>query len=104
MSTQVSSTVRKISDSSRDCLDVSMNFLISDITGKSPLKVTQRLHLKHHPHNKQLDSSCSSCINLLSNAYGYMPLKYSVVRADPVLFKDDVSMLRKEFRKLEIIK
>lgn len=104
MSTQVSSIVRKISDSSKDCLDVSTNFLISDITGKPPLKVTQRLHLKHHSHNKQLDSSYSSCINLLSNAYGYIPLKYSMVRADPVLFKDDVSILRKEFRKLEAIK
>ena len=43
------------------------------------------------------------CLNMLVTAFGYMPLRHSSVRFDPVLFKDSVSMLRKEYRNLDVL-
>lgn len=43
-----------------------------------------------------------SCLNLAANAFGHMPLLYTNIRLDPVLYQDNVSMLRKEYRKMEI--
>lgn len=50
---------------------------------------------------QRLTSERVSCLNMLVNAYGFVPLVSSSIRMDPVLFKDNVSMLRKEYRKLE---
>ena len=43
------------------------------------------------------------CLNMLVTAFGYMPLTNSSVRFDPVLFKDSVSMLRKQYRNLDVL-
>ena len=99
-------SIHKIADSSKECFDVAFNFMTSHLIGKAPLKVTQRLTLNHRKDNSNTinKSSYSSCLNLLANAYGYMPLQYTLARSDPVLFKDNVSIHRKKFRKMENVK
>lgn len=99
--TRLPSTVKDILDSSHNCFDVAFNFIISDLVGTPPLKVTQRTTIDHLPIDRAKTISYSSCVHLLANAFGYMPLQYSWTRADPVLYKDNVSALRKEFRRLE---
>ncbi len=42
-------------------------------------------------------------LNTFSAIFGYMPLKKSSTRFDPVLFKDPVSNTRKKYKKLELI-
>jgi glucuronyl/N-acetylglucosaminyl transferase EXT1 len=49
------------------------------------------------------------CLNSFAKELGGggssgMPLVHSVLRLDPVLFKDPVSNLRKKYRKIELIK
>ncbi|ETE66830.1 Exostosin-1, partial [Ophiophagus hannah] len=41
------------------------------------------------------------CVNRFAAWFGYMPLVHSQFRLDPVLFKDQVSVLRKKYRQLE---
>ncbi|NXL48214.1 EXT1C protein, partial [Podilymbus podiceps] len=41
------------------------------------------------------------CLNQLADWFGYMPLVSSQLRLDPVLFKDQVSVLRKKYPRLE---
>ncbi len=44
-----------------------------------------------------------ACLNMAANVYEEIPLlSSSFVRLDPVLFKDNVSVLRKEFRQMEV--
>lgn len=102
-------SLRKTVDVSLTCLDIAMNFIVADISGKPPLKVTNRMSLQRRMEfnkllDKQIIQNYSNCLTVLVNIYGYMPLKYSFVRADPVLFYDDVSAFRKEFRRIEIKK
>ena len=42
-------------------------------------------------------------MNTFAAIFGYMPLRKSSTRFDPVLFKDQVSNTRKKYRKLELI-
>ena len=44
-----------------------------------------------------------ACLNEFASSFGYMPLIRSSLRLDPVLFKDQVSTLRKKYKKLEIL-
>ena len=44
-----------------------------------------------------------TCLNAFVELFGYLPLKKSVTRLDPVLFKDQVSNTRKKYRKIELI-
>jgi hypothetical protein len=44
-----------------------------------------------------------TCFNAFVDLFGYLPLKKSVTRVDPVLFKDQVSNTRKKYRKIELI-
>ena len=97
-----------LADQSTTCLDLALNFLVAKVTRKAPMKVTQKKELS----KSQLESTSAlqslnadrvACFNMITNAFGYVPLVFSSVRADPVLFKDNVSMLRKEYRKLEVL-
>lgn len=109
MHSGLSPSIKSIADNSISCLDLAMNFLVSQITSRPPMKVTSRMSLQvsqQQQHvGRQLDSDLSitrtSCLNMLANAFGYIPLEYSTIRADPVLFLDNVSKVRKEYRKLE---
>ena len=85
-----------------------MNFMVSRVTGRPPVKVTNKKELSKLVQEssssvQKQQSDRVSCLNMIVSAYGYVPLQYSAVRMDPVLFKDNVSMLRKEYRKLEVI-
>ena len=63
-----------------------------------PLDGVDNRQYKSFVKRRQQDGhSYSSCLNTLVSVYGYMPLQYSISRADPVLFGDDES---KEFRKI----
>ena len=99
--TQSPPTIRRIADTSKECLGLTLNFVIADITGASPLMVTSRLNTRQYSDSRGERDTVFSCFNRLVDAYGYIPMRYSYVRADPVLFKDDVSILRKEFKQLE---
>uniref|UniRef100_A0A8C0F814 EXT1C protein n=1 Tax=Bubo bubo TaxID=30461 RepID=A0A8C0F814_BUBBB len=66
------------------CEDILMNVLVAAVTKLPPIKV------------KGMD-----CLNQLADWFGYMPLVSSQLRLDPVLFKDQVSVLRKKYPRLE---
>lgn len=42
-----------------------------------------------------------TCMNRFASWFGTMPLVHSQMRLDPVLFKDQVSILRKKYRDIE---
>lgn len=42
-----------------------------------------------------------TCVNVFSHWLGFMPLLHSQMRLDPVLFRDQVSILRKKYRDIE---
>ncbi|VIO93201.1 Exostosin family protein [Brugia malayi] len=82
-------------EKNRNCEDIAMNFLISSVTGKSPLKVTPRKKFVYpkcvnsdmSTRNVQCLLQRSTCINLFISYFGYNPLVTSVSRYDPVLYK-----------------
>ncbi|NWZ87124.1 EXT1C protein, partial [Poecile atricapillus] len=61
------------------------------------------------PHGARVKGTAGSrrfsqrqdCLNQLADWFGYMPLVSSQLRLDPVLFKDQVSVLRKKYPSLE---
>lgn len=78
------------------------------MTKKAPIKVTQKKELSTSSQESTVilqrrSSDRIACFNMIVNAYGHVPLVYSAVRMDPILFKDNVSMLRKEYRRLEVL-
>lgn len=44
-----------------------------------------------------------SCFQKLIKLFGYIPLMKSKIRFEPLLYKDDVSSMRKKYRKLEMV-
>lgn len=82
-------------DNHMNCEDIAMNFLITNITGKPPLKVTPRQKFRcpecHNFGMLSADLSYmverSECISKFAKDYGNMPLKEAEFRADPVLYK-----------------
>ncbi|KAK3088364.1 hypothetical protein FSP39_018243 [Pinctada imbricata] len=76
-----------------NCEDIAMNFLVSHITRKSPLKVTSRWTFRCPGCPQTLASDNShfeerhKCVNFFMRVYGYMPLLYTQYRVDSVLFK-----------------
>ncbi|KAL7980491.1 hypothetical protein Chor_001645 [Crotalus horridus] len=104
--------LRSFVDQIANCEDILMNFLVSAVTKLPPIKVTQKKHLRESPPQQLLKSAPLSnsslhfaqrqeCINHFAAWFGYMPLVHSQFRLDPVLFKDQVSVLRKKYRQLE---
>ncbi|CAM1331169.1 EXT2 (predicted) [Pycnogonum litorale] len=103
--TSMPGNIKEWVDEKMNCEDIAMNFLVSNITDKAPIKVA--------PRKKFKCSECSSggilsadishmverseCINKFVNDYGKMPLKLVEFRADPVLFKDDLPSKLKLF-------
>ena len=76
-----------------NCEDIAMNFLVSHITRKPPVKVTSRWTFRCPGCPVSLWEEDShfqerhECINYFKDVYGYMPLLYTQFRADSVLFK-----------------
>ncbi|XP_049613480.1 exostosin-1 isoform X2 [Syngnathus scovelli] len=74
-SSYVPSSLLTMVDQMANCEDILMNFLVSAVTKQAPVKVTQK---------KQ-----------------YKETMMSQMRLDPLLFRDQVSMLRKKYRDIE---
>ncbi|XP_016337984.1 exostosin-1 [Sinocyclocheilus anshuiensis] len=98
-------------DQLANCEDILMNFLISAVTKLSPIKVTQKKQYKETMMQQGSKASRwadpdhfaqrQSCMNSFTSWFGFMPLLHSQLRLDPVLFKDQVSILRKKYRDIE---
>ncbi|XP_069821248.1 exostosin-2 [Dendropsophus ebraccatus] len=92
-------------DTHMNCEDIAMNFLVANVTGKAPIKVTPRKKFKC-PECTAIDGLSldqthmverSECINKFATVFGTMPLKVVEHRADPVLYKDDFPEKLKSF-------
>lgn len=92
-------------DAHMNCEDIAMNFLVANLTGKAPIKVTPRKKFKC-PECTAIDGLSldqthmverSECINKFATVFGTMPLKVVEHRADPVLYKDDFPEKLKSF-------
>jgi len=103
---------RHLVDQLGNCDDILMNFLVSHVTKRPPIKVTQRKHYKDKsalPGSKSPWSSPDhftqrqTCMAAFAASFGYMPLKKSMSRFDPILYKDPVSTVRKKYPKMESI-
>ncbi|CAK9298087.1 unnamed protein product [Gordionus sp. m RMFG-2023] len=80
-----------------NCEDLAINFLIADISGNPPIKVTSRQKFVTSKVSKETGLSKknyqhkdirSYCLNLFAQHFGHrMPLKTVEFRFDPVLFK-----------------
>ncbi|XP_001625539.2 exostosin-3 [Nematostella vectensis] len=86
-------SIREKIDEFMNCEDIAMNFLVSHITRKPPIKVTSRWTFVCSSCPVSLWSDKShfeerhQCINYFEKVYGYMPLLRTQYRADSVLFK-----------------
>lgn len=104
-------SLKSMVDQLANCEDILMNFLVSAVTKLPPIKVTQK---KQYKETMMAQSSRASrwadpdhfaqrqtCMNKFASWFGGMPLIHSQMRLDPVLFKDQVSILRKKYREIE---
>ncbi|XP_023687908.2 exostosin-1c [Paramormyrops kingsleyae] len=104
-------SLRALVDHTSNCDDILMNFLVSAVTHLPPIKVAQRKQhreaaglqgTKNGPwSNPEHFPQRQECVNAFANWFGYMPLEHSQFRLDPVLFRDQVSVLRKKYKDLE---
>ncbi|KAL0963327.1 hypothetical protein UPYG_G00304710 [Umbra pygmaea] len=107
----LSASVKGLVDQLSNCEDILMNFLVSAVTKLPPIKVTQK---KQYKETLMLQTSRASrwadpdhfaqrqnCMNKFASWFGSMPLVHSSMRLDPVLFKDQVSILRKKYKDIE---
>nr|XP_048702216.1 exostosin-1-like [Caretta caretta] len=98
-------------DQMANCEDILMNFLVSAVTKLPPIKVTQKKQYKETMMQQGSKTSRwadpehfaqrQACMNSFASWFGFMPLVHSQMRLDPVLFKDQVSILRKKYRDIE---
>uniref|UniRef100_A0A663ENM4 Exostosin like glycosyltransferase 1 n=1 Tax=Aquila chrysaetos chrysaetos TaxID=223781 RepID=A0A663ENM4_AQUCH len=103
--------LRELVDGLAACEDILMNVLVAAVTKLPPIKVTQRKQHKESVSQQvkgttgaaggRRFSQHQDCLNQLADWFGYMPLVSSQLRLDPVLFKDQVSVLRKKYPRLE---
>uniref|UniRef100_A0A8B9RVU5 Exostosin-like 1 n=1 Tax=Accipiter nisus TaxID=211598 RepID=A0A8B9RVU5_9AVES len=98
--------LRELVDGLAACEDILMNVLVAAVTKLPPIKVTQRKQHKESVSQQVKGttgrfSQHQDCLNQLADWFGYMPLVSSQLRLDPVLFKDQVSVLRKKYPRLE---
>ncbi|XP_046360738.2 exostosin-2-like isoform X2 [Haliotis rufescens] len=95
-------------DEHMNCEDIAINFLIANITGKAPMKVTPRKKFKcpQCVNNEMLSADLthmverSECINQFTSIYQAMPLKSVEFRADPVLYRDSFPSVMKRYNKI----
>ena len=85
--------IRNRVDRDMNCEDLAMNFLVSHITRRPPIKVTSRWTFLCPECKSSLYKRAShfrerrACLDFFSRVYGYNSLLYSQFRADSVLFK-----------------
>lgn len=93
--------VQALADQSLPCLNVVFNFVVTQYSLAPPLKLPWRGHTLTADNSLSQAQERVACLNMAANAFGHMPLLYSFVKADPVLYRDNVSIYRKEYRKME---
>ncbi|XP_034250029.1 exostosin-3 [Thrips palmi] len=85
--------IRDKVDQFMNCEDLAMNFLVSHITKKPPVKVTSRWTFRCPGCPVSLSEDDThfqerhKCINFFSQVFGYTPLLNTQYRADSILFK-----------------
>ncbi|XP_054724927.1 LOW QUALITY PROTEIN: exostosin-3-like [Uloborus diversus] len=85
--------IREKVDEYMNCEDIAMNFLVSHVTRKPPVKVTSRWTFRCPGCPVSLSEDDThfqerhKCIEHFARVYGYMPLLNTQFRADSVLFK-----------------
>ncbi|XP_026868085.2 exostosin-1a [Electrophorus electricus] len=104
-------SLKSMVDQLSNCEDILMNFLVSAVTKLPPIKVTQKKQYKETMMGQTSRASRwadpdhfaqrQTCMNKFASWFGTMPLVHSQMRLDPVLFKDQVSILRKKYRDIE---
>ncbi|KAH8311749.1 hypothetical protein KR044_007870, partial [Drosophila immigrans] len=89
---QLPQAIRDKVDELMNCEDIAMNFLVSHLTRRPPIKVTGRSRFgcvscgslsKDDSHFEERHK----CINFFSQVFGYTPLLYTQYRADSVLYR-----------------
>lgn len=92
-SQQMPAVIREHVDKVMNCEDIAMNFLVSHLTRKPPIKTTSKWTLRCPTCTETLSQDEGhfrerhECIRLFTKIYGYNPLKFTQFRADSVLFK-----------------
>ncbi|XP_044026556.1 exostosin-1b [Siniperca chuatsi] len=104
-------SLKSMVDQLANCEDILMNILVSAVTKLPPIKVTQKKQYKETMMGQSSRASRwadpdhfaqrQTCMNKFASWFGAMPLVHSQMRLDPVLFKDQVSILRKKYRDIE---
>ncbi|XP_061398084.1 exostosin-3 [Musca vetustissima] len=90
---QLPQAIRDKVDEYMNCEDIAMNFLVSHITRKPPVKVTSRWTFRCPGCPVSLSEDDThfqerhKCINFFSQVFGYTPLLNTQYRADSILFK-----------------
>uniref|UniRef100_A0A7N8YFX6 Exostosin-1a-like n=1 Tax=Mastacembelus armatus TaxID=205130 RepID=A0A7N8YFX6_9TELE len=109
--TYLPASLKSMVDQMSNCEDILMNFLVSSVSKLPPIKVTQKKQYKETMMGQSSRASRwadpdhfaqrQTCMNKFASWFGTMPLVHSQMRLDPVLFKDQVSILRKKYRDIE---
>ncbi|KAG7229425.1 hypothetical protein INR49_012816 [Caranx melampygus] len=109
--TYLPASLKTMVDQMSNCEDILMNFLVSLVSKLPPIKVTQKKQYKETMMGQSSRASRwadpdhfaqrQTCMNKFASWFGTMPLVHSQMRLDPVLFKDQVSILRKKYRDIE---
>jgi glucuronyl/N-acetylglucosaminyl transferase EXT1 len=120
---------RSVVNKYKNCEDILINFVVADLTGKPPIKITQRKRYKNTEAGQNeneanmygLDLTAENaplaprwtekahfqerqiCMNKFFEDFGYMPLMTSQLRLDPTLYKDNVAAWRKQYKSIEIV-
>ncbi|XP_071445244.1 exostosin-2 [Hetaerina americana] len=103
--TSMPGNIRDWVDDHMNCEDIAMNFLVANVTGKAPIKVTPRKKFKcpECTNTEMLSADLnhmlerSRCIDRFASLYGSMPLQSVEFRADPVLYRDNFPEKLKRF-------
>ena len=96
--------LQELADQSSACLTIILNCVVTQYSLSSPLKLPCNRQPAPRADSDNINAAQqkAACLNMAFNAFGYMPLIHSRVRLDPVLFRDNVSVYRKEYRKMEV--
>ncbi|XP_011502760.1 PREDICTED: exostosin-2 [Ceratosolen solmsi marchali] len=106
--TKLPEVIKEWVDKHMNCEDIAMNFLISNITRKAPIKVSakKKFRCPECVNTEMLSADLThmvertQCINQFIKIFGYMPLISVEFRADPVLFKDNFPDKLKRFNNI----
>nr|CAD2193965.1 unnamed protein product [Meloidogyne enterolobii] len=88
--------IRDKVDEWTNCEDLAMNFLVSHLSRKPPIKTTSKWTLRCPTCKESLSNNLyyfderHKCIQFFIKVYGYNPLLFSQFRVDSVLFKTRV--------------